>query len=1006
MGDNAANFMGAMPGAMLDIGSFAAMTGGFLGQNKFGGAVRGIGNTFGFGTLGMAASVPVTMMAQAGAAQFARGVDQQLYAQNAMSQLFGERNMGGRLGFGTTRESASGFARMFRELSSSAEMLTNDQELKSLFSKFNDMELLKLSKNATDAGARFKKLAETVRDISRDIGTTLEGVMPMFEREVQMGFTDPSEIRRRVAVNRAMRGVGVGVSDETNMGLQMSQSSANFGAGGSRKLGAQGAQQNLALVNVALEKGVLNEEDLMNATGQIGERGAADLTQQFVQATRTAMTSGSYGNLMSAYLGETDDAGRFTGSMDKTRLRQLSTASFDDITKIANEKLQKGAVSFKARMDAGMGANLGAQMQGGEVARVFELLFKSMGDDSEDAMQLTLQHMTGMRGETARVLLRFMQQQGKLTDEVQRQIQGNVLRNRLPAEIEHHHSLSSRLDQAYRRAIADPLFRPIQNAAGDAATSVGNYFDNFGVQFVHHGVFGGAARGLVGAGLGSYSGNVDARSRLLAVRGGVMDGMRGDTLMSSALERTISDDRADGGFLSGETTELRRARAGAARYVSGRFKDISTGTVQSLLDDTITDDALADASYTDVRRGRDDRSGLMSGRRIRRSGEQYQDGIEGLLREVAEDGGDLAALKRTKAVARGKLGLMAALVKYTREKKDSPYVRLASRLLQQMRDDVASRGDADLGKYAGKDRAELSQGLTSLIEGGAGEVGYSIFGYKDGSRLIDQVENDVMAGALNQGDYGRVREINELFMTKEGLEDIALSQPADFVERFQKRTGMQLSEGDVALLKAQVRDMSHGSGGDYEKAAMRYREGVGADIKKATSAVLQLDFQERRASFGQQLRSFSADVASAVGSSSGAALKRALEGKNLAAVANVQARNMLQRFSEFSQLGEDEQRKFLVDKLGYEAAAVAGMNQTQLLNTGLNVATAISENARVDSKELQAASAAGDTGKVAEIVNTLNNSVATSVDKTQRATLDFAVQIVEEVKKLKDAKPK
>lgn len=995
MGNSAANFVGAMPGAMLDIGSFAAMTGGFMGQGAFGSAVRGIGNTFGFGTLGMAASVPVTMMAQAGAAQFARGVDQQLYAQNAMSQLFGERNMGGRLGFGTTRDSAAGFARMFRELSSSAEMLTNDQELKSLFSKFNDMELLKLSKNATDAGARFKKLAETVRDISRDIGTTLEGVLPMFEREVQMGFTDPAEIRRRMAVNRAMRGVGVGVSDETNQGLQMSQSSANFGAGGSRKLGAQGAQQNLALVNVALQKGVLNEEDLMNATGQIGERGAADLTQQFMQATRTAMTSGSYGNLMSAYLGEVDDAGRFTGGMDKTRLKQLSTASFDDITKIANEKIQKGAVSFKARMEAGLGANLGAQMQGGEVARVFELLFKSMGDDSQDAMQLTLQHMTGMRGETARVLLRFMEQQGKMTDEVQRQIQSNVLRNRLPAELEHHYGLSSRLDQAYRRYIADPVFRPIQNVGGDVAVSVGNYFDNFGVQFAHHGTIKGGLLGLVGSGLGTYSGNVDARSRLMGARRGLLDNDRTGraNLLNSGLESAMEDDARGGRLITGSNLGAHHMQYSYAGTEAIKLASTSAQDAQRLMDNSVTDEQLSAVDLADVRRG-------AARRGFGPAGSKYKGGMDGLLMEVALDGGNLAALKRHGATVGGNMGMLAALIKYTRTAKDAPRVRLAQKLIQELKDDVAAQSDASLGKFSGKTRAELSSEMTSLIEGGGGGVKRSLIGME-----WDQVENDVMSAALSAGDYERVGALNELFMTKENLEDLLMSDPADFISRFQERTGLLLNEGDFDMLRAQARQMTEFNYNDTGAAAAKYGKEVGRDIQDVSRRVIQLDARERRASFGAQLRPFSADVASAVASGSGAQLRDALRGKDTGDIRNVQARNLIDTFSEFSEMSIDEQRKFLIDKMGYEQSAVENMDQARLLDTGLNIAAAVTENSRVDSKELQAASAAGGSEKVAEIVNVLNNNVATSIDKTQRATLDFAVQIVDEVKKLKRATP-
>lgn len=1018
-GDRAAEFVGNMPGHLLEYGGYASMAGGFMGQNALGSAVRGFGNAFGFGGLGMAASIPVSMVAQATAAQFAKGVEQQHFAQQAMGQVFGERNMGGPLGFGMSRDSASGFARMFRELSSSAELLTNDQELKGLFSKFNDMELLKLSKNATDAGTRFKKLVETVRDISRDIGKTMEEVAPMYQREIQMGFSDPSEIRRRMAVNRAMRGVGVGVSDETNMGLQMSQASANFGAGGSRKLGAQGAQQNLALVNVALEKGVLNEQDLMNATGQIGERGAADLSQQFIQATRTAMTSGSYGNLMSAYLGEVDDKGRFTGAMDKSKLKSLSSASFEDITKVANEKLQKGAVSFRARMEAGMGANLGAQMQGGEVARIFELLFKSMGDDSEDAMQLTMQHMTGMRGETARVLLRFMQQQGKLTDEVQRQIQSNTLRNRLPAEIEHHFTLGSRLNQMYRRFIADPIFRPIQDTAGDAAASTGNYLDNVGAQLGYGGPRAAIRALFTGHGMGTYDDRTDASSRImnLTQRDGrdVLSrrGFRNAAGVDNALGRVLQADAEGDQLMSGmESVDVGGFGSQQKRHLRRRALD--TETAKLLMTGEISDERLAEISLGGKLFTREVRGGVR---------QEYAGGMEALLTQVGLKGGTLDEL--TKAGVRGGAGgLYAELLRFTRQNPQSELRDTAERLMKQSKERLVTRTDADVGRGMAEDRGSISKRLNDLIETGTGEVkresllgglGLRGFGAALGASGMlldmlpgdsyDQVESDVFANAFKSGDHLRLRAVNDIFQSASEMRKLSSMTAKDYIAYFQQKHGIQLSEADVAQLRAQALDLIEDNDNSAEQAAQKYAAGVGKDISETSTKMLTYDAEDRRRSFAAQLVAFNSDVSQAVASSDGSALSKALKGRDLAGVENVDTRRMLEMFQQFDSMSIDAQRDFLIKNLNMSPDAVKGMNQGDLQTFGLELATSAAGNTRVDSREMRAAAAAGSTEEVAEIINTLNNSVATSVDKTQRATLDFAVQIVDEIKKLKDTKP-
>lgn len=486
-GNAVGNFAAGMPGMINTAGTGAAIASGF----GIGGAgMRAFGNIAGLGALPMMAGLPAMLAVSAATGQLQAGAQQQMFAQGAMQRVMGERDAGGRMGFGASRRASGEFASMFRELSASANMLTSDQELKNLFNKFNDMSLFQTVRDAKEVGTRFKKLAETVRDISRDLGTTLEGTLPMFRQHVQMGFVDPDQIRNSIRASRALRGVGVGSSEATISGLQMSQSAANFAAGGTRRQGALGATRTLGMVNIALERGLLSDEDLMSATGQIGERGASDLAQQFMQASRNVMAESSYGKMLSAFLGETKD-GKFTGRMDKDALRRLRNISSEKLMSEASAKIDAGGLSFIAAMDSGMGADIASQLGTGDITQLLDKIFTEEEAHSDEMKEIVLKRMTGLRGQTVKQLLKLSKETRNLESDYAKQMTQRMLRNRLPSLIEERFSISGQLDRAYRSMIKDPILRPIQEVGGEISVGFGQEIDNLMEDFFTGGLSGG-----------------------------------------------------------------------------------------------------------------------------------------------------------------------------------------------------------------------------------------------------------------------------------------------------------------------------------------------------------------------------------------------------------------------------------------------------------------------------------------------------------------------------------
>lgn len=519
-GDAFGRFAASIPGHALNVGTAASMASMFgLG----GGITAGIGNTLGLGALSMGPQIIGMAALQYAAGQMARGQEQNQIAQNLSQRVFGERNIGGRMGLGASRDAIAGFSGAFRELANSSEMLTNDQELKNVLTKFSDMKLLDTSKSLAEMGERVKKMSKTLREISMDLGTTLEGALPDFQRHAQMGFMDPDRMRQSIRTNRALRGIGISMSDSTIQSFEMAQAATNFAMGGDKRIGALGAQRTLGNLSVAASMGLLTDEDLMAATGKRGEEAVADLAQQSMQASATFMQSGN-GRLIAAALGEVGEDGQFTGGIDAKVKRRLKSMSMSDISKLANQKLSsKGAASsFERRMKSGMGANMGASMDMSEFASVLGKVF-----DNENDMVNVLEQLTGMRGQSIDVLLKMQKDGDKIIGETKRRTRELSRRNRMNAIVQRDFTLSGRLDKAYRDYLAEPIGQPLQTMMSETGTAFAKYGDNFGDQMMQHGIVRGLGRALFGDGINANLAQQSYEDRMSNRRGRI-DAMFGE----------------------------------------------------------------------------------------------------------------------------------------------------------------------------------------------------------------------------------------------------------------------------------------------------------------------------------------------------------------------------------------------------------------------------------------------------------------------------------------------
>tara|TARA_B100000214_G_scaffold335303_1_gene278510 strand:- start:2666 stop:5893 length:3228 start_codon:yes stop_codon:yes gene_type:complete len=1036
-GNTMGGFATAMPGHMLNIGTAASIA---SGMGIGGAGTRMLGNTLGLGSMGFAASIPAHLALMTAASRFRAGHQQQMFAQNALQSVIGERNMGGNFGFGASRGAARGFANMFQELSSSAEILTNDNELKAIFNKLNDMSLFQTVRSASEVGARFKKLVTTVRDISRDLGTTLEGVMPMFQRHVQMGFIDPDEIRTSMRTNRALRGVGIGTSDATITGLEMAQSASNFAAGGTRKMGALGAQRNLAMVNVALEQGIITDEDLINSTGQIGEKGAADLAQQFMQASRNVLTSRSgYGDLLTAFLGETDKEGKFTGKIDKGALGRLGNMSYEDLAEIAGDKLNRGAMSFEAKMHSGMGADIASQLSGGDVGRVFDMIFQNEDADSEEAMHILMKGITGQRGQTIDVMLKLMGQQQGVMQEVARQVVEKSIRNRLPSLIEERFAISGRLNRMYREYIDQPLTE-INKFGSSASSSVGRYMDNITRQTLTSGL-GGFTKSIFGYGMGTQN----TRESINSARSFLADEYMGQDNMGEAYDPYGS---GTGGALGmgaigyglthvglGMSSTGPGALAGIPLAALGGVLMYSAGSdiATNLRGDLTREEAFDSVSNENYNSASG--SEIMAILEREKFNSTLRDSTKKelinnlrLAHAQGKTGADLVSdtfsmdhSSRFGSISPiymqdgGRYGTAMALSqdKSLTEAERNSFKKLA----RDMRETTLTEAGMAQNEYSTRTLEELSKEMDSRLESDSGGLRNEFFGSQ-----YDQIENVALAEMWANGESHKLVQVMQLLMNGDKLGDLFDSgkdMNGKELKQLFLASGIDLTEGQALSIFELIKDSVREAEGDKNVAAS-YIAQTGRDVVKiARSRATITRRNKTRIAARKAAESGASSIATALTSIAegdiGKARKRIenlfREGNEKKAREELQkldpvTRTSIQRYLDLVGAGDDEEFR---DRMGElfkgTSIDVDNMSIDDLQNLALENAVATSQYVEEDAA-LSASMRLGDAEGISKIITEVNKVILNQLGASQKVTDQYVTNVTDAITRLNDRIPR
>jgi hypothetical protein len=574
---------GPSPGAGYNYGGGAAY--GYGGGNSAGNAgvsmMGGVGNAF-FGSMGVMGGMGGAAMggwkgAMMGAAgggligmagkhvtgSFMEGAHEQSALERTLSQ-FQFQNASSRTGKGFSRSDSMQIGNMVRQMERVPEMLTSFGELNKLMDKMGQMGLMQGVRDAGQFMDKFKSTINTLKDLSKMIGTTMEGALQAFGEARQSGFYSQGDIVKNV-MNRQITGAMTGMNQSQVGAIQQFGSQVGHASGGSRRTGAQHALRTAGQLGMANQMGVLTNDQIMEMTGKEGAEGIQDLSAQMTQLGYR-MGRSNVGQAMTLALGKQED-GRYTGEMDQDLVERVrrGEVGLGELKSLARSKARtRGAkLSFAAHKNRLRSEMVGAVGSEGIAMQLNEIL-GSRGWSNPDAQNLVMQRF-GASEEQANMLQKLMPNLDEIG--VNMQAQGaNMGRTQARQSLMRERFSSD----AIKHKIFKKLEHKISDPFKDAGTQVRNYISDAYEGYMDE-LTGEYTRTLTKGTSdlvrNSMMGSGSARSRLAALvqgaqsnsafsRGSHLGNQYGGATRLAGVSRSVVHDMA-GNTLSGD--QLRRS---------------------------------------------------------------------------------------------------------------------------------------------------------------------------------------------------------------------------------------------------------------------------------------------------------------------------------------------------------------------------------------------------------------------------------------------------------------
>lgn len=477
----------------LSMAGLGALGGRYL-LNKLGvgaGLARGLGTfaTVTGATLPMAASLGLVMPGIAALGGMASGANQYARTQGTLDRAFGNRlGMGGAFGYGVGREEARQLTEAMRSMKAIPEMMTSMGELQDVLDTVSTMGILKGVRDAAEFKNKFTSMVHALRDMSRDLGTTMKEATALFGASVGQGFLDVDQAMINARMAKSGSAVGIGMDTNRMMGLQSGGAAFLRSIGADSRAGAFGARDFATSLSVAQAEGIISAQDILTITGKTGEQGVADLSQSLMKAQVNLFQNTGAGRFLTAALAKRDQRGNFTGALNQDILKRLRSGQISggELMRLGQTALSglndEQALSFTNAMERGMGASAGALAGAGGSATALSAILDEMGADNDEAARLLIHRLTGASQRQADMMLELAKNASRINQTKNSQMIQAAVRDRsvsffkesmLTGQLHH-------MSTGLQRIFVDPF----QRAGSNMASRVSRKFDEITDDFV------------------------------------------------------------------------------------------------------------------------------------------------------------------------------------------------------------------------------------------------------------------------------------------------------------------------------------------------------------------------------------------------------------------------------------------------------------------------------------------------------------------------------------------
>lgn len=328
--------LGGLAGVGSGMANIAGGVTGAAGMATMGASLLGMGGALGT-TVGFLGG-PVAMggaLALGGAAyggeQLYQGFRERQDVNRVLRQRFGgQMGVGsGRGGMGFSGQEMGEMSTMMRGMAQD-DMFTNFDELTRTLDKTSQMGLFRGTQGIKEFQDKFRKTVDTLKEVAKTMHTSLDEAAGLMESQRNQGFYSGSDVSSSLMRTRLAAGAsGMSIQQMDQIGRQGTMMGRSMGMLG--RTGSDAMKEIAANYGVAMQMGVLSDEDVAEATGGLtGAAGAQALAARSMQGSGRFMKRGA-GRAMLAGMWDQE------GGMDEGML----------------SKVMAGEVSFREVLSAG-----------------------------------------------------------------------------------------------------------------------------------------------------------------------------------------------------------------------------------------------------------------------------------------------------------------------------------------------------------------------------------------------------------------------------------------------------------------------------------------------------------------------------------------------------------------------------------------------------------------------------------------------------------------------------